>query len=218
MPDTRQGLNATLTYTRRGVRQGFKLRCNGITYGFSLIAEESQARTRRAYYPHRLAPDRFAIRLQLKGYAEHKTLSGWLADYMSYILDPSIANAADTMMTVSVPSRNFTRKGVPVSGITYGDKVGKTLWEETVVFESLSDPADPDGYTPSKYDGTVATGIDRDVQYFYPLSTQLSGDDTPPAGAYTQVQGVDDTTPITPSAPSAEPPPGGPAGHSQGGF
>jgi hypothetical protein len=182
--DTRQGLNCTLTYSRSGTTYGFRLRCTALTYGFTMVAEESQARTRRAYYPHRLAPDPFAIRVQLKGYQEKRVMNDWLASYAAWMLDPSLASNAVVDMTVSVPSRSFSRRGVLVRGVEYGDHVASMLYEKALVFVTIQDPADPDAFTPSKYVFDVNKDVSNDVQYFYPSSTQLSGDDAPPAGAY----------------------------------
>jgi hypothetical protein len=193
--DTRQGLNCTLTYARSGTTYGFRLRCTGVAYGFSMVAEESQARTRRAYYPHRLAPDPFAIRVQLKGYPEKKVMNDWLASYAVWILDPSLASNAVVAMTVTVPSRNFSRRGILVRGVEYGDHVGSMLFEKALTFVTIQDPSDPDAYTPSRYVFDVNKDVSADVQYFYPSSTQLSGDDTPPAGAYL----VPQQTTITPT-------------------
>ena len=186
--DTRQGLNCTLTYARSGTTYGYRLRCTGVTYGFSMIAEESQARTRKAIYPHRLAPDPFAVRIQLKGYAERAQMNNWLASYTAWMMNPSLAASAVMSMNVSVPSRSFSRRGILVRGVEYGNHVGSMLFEPVLVFVTIQDPADPDGYTPSKYVFNVNQDVVGDVRYFYPSSTQLSGDDTPPAGGYSTPQ------------------------------
>lgn len=186
--DTRRGLNCSLTYTRGGTTYGFRLRCTGVSYGFSMVAEESQARTRRAYYPHRLSPDPFAVRVQLKGYAEKEQMNRWLASYAAWMLDPSLASSANVTMSVSVPSRNFSRRGVLVRGVEYGDHVASMLYEKALVFVTVQDPADTGAYTPSRYVFNVNADVANDVKYFYPASTQLSGDDAPPAGAYATPQ------------------------------
>lgn len=187
MPETRQGLNCTLTYTREGRAYGYRVRAVGVSHGFTLLADESQARTRRAYYPKRLSPNPFGVQVQTRGYNEYKSLNSWLTSYASWILDPGLVSTADIFMSVSIPSRNFVRKGIPVQGIEFGDHVGSMLFQQQVVFVSLQDPADPDGFTPSKFTFNVSQDVINDVKYFYPSSIQLSGEDTPPSGSYTTV-------------------------------
>lgn len=182
--DRRQGLNCSLTYARAGTTYGFRLRCTGVTHGFSMLSEESQARTRRALYPHRLAPGPFAIRVQLKGFAEKEQMNRWLASYGQWILDPAIASSANITMSVSVPSRGFSRRGILTRGVEYGDHVGSMVFDKVLTFVSIQDPADPSGYTPSSFRFNVNQDVISDVRYFYPSSIQLSGDETPPSGAY----------------------------------
>jgi hypothetical protein len=197
MPETRQGLNCTLTFSRNGNTYGYRLRALGVSHGFSMLAEESQARTRKAYYPHRLAPNPFGLLVATKGAAEYNHLNSWLATYAAWILDPGLTTTADIFMAVSVPSRNFTRKGIVTQGIEFGDHVGSMLFQQMLMFVSLQDPADPDAYSPSKFTLNVSADVAKDVQYFYPSGTQLSGEDTPPSGSYTTVQYASDTSPVT---------------------
>lgn len=185
--DRRKGLNATLTYSAGNSRRGFKVRCNTVVHGTEMIATESQARMRRAYYPHRLSPTQFAIGVECVGYYEHKALSSWLMEFSGFVLNPSLQDVSGAVMTVSVPSRDFMRKGIPVAGIEFGDRVGSMVFTPVIVFETAYDPSDPAAFRASKFDGSFAMALDRDVKYFYPLSPQLNGDDAPPNGAYATV-------------------------------
>lgn len=202
MVDTRQGLNATLTYPKGNGRVGYKVRVDGISHGMQVIYDQQASRIRNAFYPHRLSSAQFMISLQLKGEDEWTSLSSWLATYASYVLNPDLAFGEFPAMAVSVPSRNFLRKGVPLNGFDWGDNVGLMIKTPQITFETSEEPTD-NGVAPtiSTFQGVVAS-VDRDVRYFYPLSQQLSGQQTPPDGAYTTILTAADLAALSPTGPS----------------
>lgn len=182
----RQGLNATLSYQRGKVERRYRLRCDIVVHGTQMVAEESQARLRRAYYPHRVSTQQFAIRVILKGYAERRSLSNWLSSYSAFILDPDVSGTNYPTMAVSVPSRDFYQRGVPLTGFEFGDHVGAMTFTPMITFEPAYEPWDKAKPAVTRVEDTWrAFSKDDAVKYFYPFSTQLTGDQAP-RGTYDQ--------------------------------
>lgn len=180
----RQGLNATLSYLRGGTTSAYRVRCSGIQHGTQMIAEESKSRLRRAYYPHRVSTQQFVITVDLMGYAERKSLSSWLAGYTSYALDPDISSGTDyPTMFVSVPSYEFTHRGVPLSGYEWGDHVGSMIFTVPIVFEAAYEPWAKTPPAVTRVENSwYAFSKDEAIKYFYPFGTQLSGEQAPSGG------------------------------------
>lgn len=181
---TRRGLNCTLSYMRSGKRRAYQVRANLLTHGMTIIYDESASRTRRAFYPHRLSSAQFALGIELIGDAEHTSFTNWLASYADYVLDTNLRFGEFPSMAVSVPSRNFLKKGVPLSGYDWNDAVGKMLWTPQIVFETAEEPGDR-AVPLSKVGGLLAL-TDREMRYFYPTGNQLAGQAAPPDGTYSK--------------------------------
>lgn len=180
MAQPRKGLNATLSYKRGGATRAYRVRCNKIVHGTQMIADESQARLRRAYYPHRVSTQQFGIGVLLIGWAERKSFSNWLSTYASYALDPDVGGTNYPTMYVSVPSREFGQRGVPLTGFEWGDHVGSMVFTPTVMFEAAYEPWDKAQPDITRVENTwAAFAKDDAVKYFYPFGTQLSGEDAP---------------------------------------
>jgi hypothetical protein len=176
----RQGLNCTLSYSRAGSRRTYQVRVRSLTHGTQMVASESHARTQRAYYPHRAAPQRFGILVILKGWSERRDFMNWLGSYGEYVVDPDLSANVFPAMTVTVPSREFTGIGVPLEGYEWGDHVGSMLFEHQLVFESSVDPGQKTQPQTSRVDNKwSAFSRDEAIEYFYPFGTQLSGQDAP---------------------------------------
>lgn len=171
----RKGLNCTLSYPRQGSRV-YRVRCSNLTYGFEQVAEESEARMTRAFYPHRTAPTQFTITVDLIGRAEKNSFNRYLTRYAEYLLDPSRRGRLP-LMTVTVPSRNFKRTGVPIKGINFGIRVGEMMWQPQVTFENSGEPLD--WKDASLVASALADEVSPESQYFYPTGIQLSADDGP---------------------------------------
>ena len=173
----RHGLNCTLKWSDGSAMHTYSVRCDMVTHGVQMIYEESQARRRKAFYPHRLAMSQFAINVMLKGNEERKSFNDWLRVYASFILKPELAVGEFPPMLVSVPSRKFLERGVLLSGYQFGDKLGVMVWNHTLVFEST--PALVLNRETADWAPPVAQERDENLKYFYPLSEQLSGSDAP---------------------------------------
>lgn len=206
----RQGLNATFAYTDAGgTNHTYQVRVGVIGHGVQMIATESQARTQRAYYPHRTAEERFTITVLLKDWDERSHFTNWLASYASYAIDPDLAATTFPWMTVTVPSREFSKKGVPLAGYEWGAHTGMMMFQPQILFEAATTPGQkgqPDISTVINKWGAFAS--DKAIQYFYPTGTQLSGNQT---GNYSKIQFPSDPTQFNqpPSTPVLPTPTGG---------
>ena len=176
----RKGLNCTLSYVRGTATRTYRVRCVAIVHGTQMIAEESQARVHRAYYPHRVSTQRFGITVQLNGYKEHKSLSNWLATYASYALHPNVGGTDYPTMSVVVPAREFVHRGVPLTGFVWGDHVGSMVFSPTIMFEPAYEPWDKVKPAVTRVENTWdAFAQDDAIKYFYPFSDQLKGEEEP---------------------------------------
>jgi hypothetical protein len=193
----RSGLNTNLSYSYRGKTYAFSCRVKEIAFGSRMIASESQARTRRAYYPHQVSSVPFSIVPIIKGYKERVQFSNFLGDYVKRVQDPSLSVSKFPTMKVSSNTRKFLRWGVPVSGIEWGDHVGSMVWTPRVVFETHVDQSLGEStrdYQWISYFVFSAGSLQRapQIAYFYPSGIQLSGSQVPDADAYDKVTSIQD--------------------------
>jgi hypothetical protein len=130
-------------------------------------------------YPHQRAEGPFSVTLDLKHYTEFKLFMDFMRGFMSALM--SSQNRPMPLMSVSVPTRNFWRLGVPVSGVSDGDHIGSNLFQPAIVFESVVDPLDPTVATGYNNVGSFSqfdpngSGADSAGQFFYP-SAGLTND------------------------------------------
>lgn len=175
----RKGLNCHLAYRMAEGRQTYSLRVDAVSSGIEMLGTESQARMVRAFYPHRVTTQRFVINAIVNGYKEHVSLTNWLSQYVTYALDPN-RDGAFRDMDVSIPAVDFHMRGVPLTGYTWGDRVGKIIWNTAIEFETTQEPwsdvvRDPSGVI--NYDRVYAR--EESALYWYPEGVQLAGSDKP---------------------------------------
>lgn len=176
----RPGLNGLLSYPAGGVQKSFAVRVETVTHSLKPVFAESTGRGRRAFYPHRMSSAQFTLGLVLVGQAERAAFTGFLGDYAAALLDPGAGPLA--AMSVSVPVRGFARRGVPLTGMEWGARVGQYWFRPQVVFETAAEPLDADPNPAASAVPQAAAVGDPNAQYFYPFGTQLSGD-TGPGGS-----------------------------------
>lgn len=171
--------NCTLSYTATGGTWLMQTRCNQVGHSFAMIATESQARSTRGYYPQQRATGPFMLGLELRGYQEFEAVMGFMAGYIGAIL----RNATGIpLMSVSVPSRDFWRIGIPTGGVSFGDHVGSNVFLPKLQFESVTDPLDPRlavGFDPdmiSVFDENrpAETSPDDATRFFYPATASTN--------------------------------------------
>ena len=183
----RQGLNATFSYTDgSGTNRTYKVRVSNIGHGVDMIYAESEARTQRAFYPHRAAEQQFTLTVLLKDWTERSHFTNWLAGYASYAIDPDNSSTTFPWMSCSVPAREFARKGVPLAGYEWGAHTGMMMFTPQIVFAAATTPGQKGQPSISSViNKWGAFASDKAIQYFYPIGTQLSGNQT---GNYNPIQ------------------------------
>lgn len=206
---TRLGLNAKFSYSRGGRTHSYQVRASGVSHGIQPIFTESAARVRKVYYPHRVSLTQFGVQVELLDEAEYISLSSWMADYADWALNSSAYDVFPYML-VFIPSRNFYRRGVPVSGFEWGDRAARVDWGYTIAFETVDDfGVDGLQHATTKSEQSRATGpalTENTTKYFYPTGTQLSGQNAPPDGTYQVAITQEDITGPPPEQPPPSPP------------
>lgn len=134
--------NITFSYNYNGQQAVALLRVKQLTTTYTLNSEESHARNNRAFYPHRRSQGTFDITFQFKNWKEYSQAMTWFQDYAKLALQTTNTQPS-VVMTVTMPSRNFTRSGVPTTGIEFGDHTGSMVFTPTISFISVNDPDDP---------------------------------------------------------------------------
>lgn len=173
----RRGLNCTLTYNDGQAVRSYRVRCDQVTHGAVMVSEESSGRTRRAYFPHRVAEDQFSINVILVGNAERKDFVGWMERYVALMLSLDTPLSNFPPMRVSLPARRFYRVGIPLSGIEKGDHVGSMVWNHLVQFEAVPDALGRKEL--SRPIALVSRAASPESEFFYPFATQMSGNEAP---------------------------------------
>lgn len=176
----RKGLNCHLSYKMAEGSQTYSIRIDALTTGIEMLGSESQARMMRAFYPHRVTTQRFAVNAIVHGYNEHVSLTNWLSQYVSYALDPN-RSGAFREMEVSIPAADIILYGVPLTGYVWGDKVGKILWNTGIEFEATREPWSgiirEGSSRVTNYDSVYER--EKAAMYWYPEGVQLAGEDKP---------------------------------------
>jgi hypothetical protein len=193
----RAGLNTLLYYQYGKKSYQFTVRTSEIAHGSLLVADEAQARTRRAYYPHQVTAVPFSLVVIIKGYKERVQFSNFLNDYVSRALDPSLSVANFPTMLVMEPGRRFVRWGVPLSGIEWGDHIGSMVWNPRVVFQTHVDQSLGQSTTDYRWISyftipTQTASKSPQIKYFYPAGIQLAGNQVPDAGAFDKATSIQD--------------------------
>lgn len=176
----RMGLNCTLSYQRGGIVRTYQVRAGDVSHGVQMISTESVARTQRAYYPHRTAEQEFSVQVLLKNWDERRHFTEWLANYATFALDPDLIQYPFPWMTVDIPVRGFHKLGVPLQGYQWGAHTGQMMFSPQVIFEAATSPSGTNvPAVSSVINKWSAFKSDIAIQYFYPIGTQLAGNQVP---------------------------------------
>lgn len=178
------GANCTLSYTRDGVQRAWRLRCYGVVHGVQQVANESRGRETRAMYPFKRTPAQFICTFDLLGRtdldsptSEYERFNLWLREYMRFLLDHEEDGGAGKGMNIVIPVRNFSRQGIPLGPLSFGEHVGSMVWRQQITFETTYEPLDTT-FRTSSFD-PAGTEKDRNARFFYPPGEQLSGHQMP---------------------------------------
>lgn len=169
-----KGSNCTLTFGHDGNRS-YRCRVTRIMHGFEVVAQESQGRYARVFYPRKASISQFAIQVSLVNEGEMNDFMTYLDFFVNSMLNRNANKGATqlSMMTVNVPARNFLRYGIPVVGMGFDHHVASMVFEPVIIFEAARDPLDPDFNVDNA--SSFQGASDPDARYFYPSSDQLGG-------------------------------------------
>lgn len=150
---SRKGLNCTFVYSAGGRSLGYRLRASSVSHGLAVVGTESSARIRKVFYPHHLTMSNFSVTVDLIGETEYKSFSNWMANYLEYAMTKGTNAATFPAMTVIIPSHRFQKRGIPLSGYTWGDTVGRMVWTQQIPFLGIEDNRENQTYVRSRVEG-----------------------------------------------------------------
>lgn len=161
------GSNARLVYQQGGTHIA-ELRCKQLAINYGIVAEESHARGKRAFYPHRRVQGEFTMVFDFKGWREYNRGMAWFQGYFNGLLGWK----NPTPMLVRMDSRDFLRWGIPTTGVAYGDHTGSMVFSPAITFVSVSDPNDPStNILKTNQASNFQAQGPQSAQWFYPDST-----------------------------------------------
>lgn len=218
------GFNCRIGYsTARDNAPAMDVRCRGLSHGTGIIAEESHARMRRAFYPRARVLGQFALTLELT-YAQKNEFVKFMWEYMHFYTRIGGAAAEEPFLhslsvEVTTPETTngkhkltFMRHGVPISGVEEGDHVGSTVFTPTITFESYSDPQDPVSLTEGGWSESKMPTPEEDdeaLHFFYPFA-DLVNDPHSAGKVYDRKPQNDPNAQPAQNQPPPPPPPGPP--------
>lgn len=150
-----------------------KIRVMRIKRKVSIIANDAEGKSRRAFYPQIVTSSGFEIDIAFVSHEERGRFNRWLTTYMESVVDGSAANGT---MTVSIPIYDFTQVCIPEMPVEYGEGVEDLAYTLTMGFVGASDPTDLD--LGARMAGVSYFKMPEDNQttrYFYPAGRQVSG-------------------------------------------
>jgi hypothetical protein len=136
------GANTKISYAGNSGTATASVRTSKLSYNYGVTSTESQSRNQRGFYPHRRAQGQFSMTVDCKGYTEFKQLMKFFANYKLVLDGQFNSSGLPVTMTVSCPVRNFTRVGIPTSGMDDHDQTGSMVFSPELVFVSVADPKD----------------------------------------------------------------------------
>jgi len=156
-----------------------------VTHGFFILSEEGETRRYRTFYPKQAISGYWFVNLMFDSHEEHQQFSQWLADFFRAVSDPY----ADTPqpITVSVPSRGFSKQGYPDTAVAFGDEFGKIVYRESIQFSGAHGGFNA---ATSTFSGPTADG---EAWFFYPPGIQPGALVNPGPGPILGVIGDDST-------------------------
>jgi hypothetical protein len=149
-----------------------------ITFGITINERESQSPNMRTPYFRRSFSDNFTVSLKFKGWTEYNSTVSWFVGYAQLVAG---APTGTTPMTVSINQTDpawrghtivFTRTGVPVIGLSFGDQVGQFVYDITLQFVGTSNANSVTAISDTNTLTTPPTSWTTASRYFFPNGTQ----------------------------------------------
>lgn len=164
MPDTNATLNA-------GSFGTVNMYVTELGYSAVMISSETQTAKKRAFYPKIRTSGGWHVKIITPSHLWYVYFQLWMKNYIDAVSNASVITPSP--MTLTVPSRNFTKTGFPESSVAFKNEQGIVAWELTLEFSSASNVLDSS--ESSRY---VAPAIgNQDV--FYPAGYQSSDEVDP---------------------------------------
>lgn len=168
-----------------------------IDFGLDIIASaDSEARSRRAFYPVVTDGSRFTISVGFTSWTEREGFNKWLANFMRSVSEGSAKHGT---MTVRCPNRNFVRVGVPQGPVVYGEGIRDVAYTTDLAFVGATDPVDIT--VASKLVSALQPkSLNASNRFFYPTGQQIKGAESLEGTLFDPTPtGTDPTTPSLPS-------------------
>jgi hypothetical protein len=167
------GINCLLGVNSYG---SYGVRVTRISYGLEILSSESEARNTRAFYPTSNSEPGFTLTMVFLDTQERDAFNAWVRGYWDAV---SANSNIGGFMTVTVPSRNFVRQGVPSQSIIYGASWDEVSIPATISFVGTLNPIDAVGVgdTIARV-GSYYVKATTDLQnglFFNPLDIQVGG-------------------------------------------
>ncbi len=164
------GYNGLITTDTAGT---YKVRVEEISQPATIISKEGKGRSRRVYYPIVTSTSSFDLSIVFPSWAAREKFNIWMSRFMEKTVNGRGFKAA---VQVDVPSRDFSRTGIPTGPLSYGEGLTDVAYPLTVEFTGASDPLEisleekraRSYFVPPKKGRSTST-------YFYPAGRQLSG-------------------------------------------
>ena len=164
--------NIALSYTHQGVSYQAALRCVKLGISYGLNSEESHSRQTKAFYPHRRHQGTFTASFAHMHWSEYNDAMSWFTQFAVNALAMA-SNDPAIYIDVWMPSRDFSRKGIPTTGMTFGDHTASMVFNPAITFISAQDRSDQSAGILSTSQVSAFSAAPADpfpTAYFYPSS------------------------------------------------
>ena len=162
-------------------------RCIQVVFGMEVIAYDDDSRSMRAFYPKNWSAHIFGVVLAFTKQKEYQSFSYWMEQYGNRAADPN-SGIGEMIVYSTNPRRQFDKIAVLSTGVSYGDEVGKTVWNIAYNFTGARDYAENNtlGFDPLKQ----VTIFDAESEFYYPTGNQLGSDKAVDDGLYNAPENV----------------------------
>lgn len=164
------GDNGTITIEGYGSR---RIRVVQIGHGMSIATgpgSGDQSKHETAFHALKRTSGSFGITLIFSKRSEHDAFVAWYQDYTRKLSDGMVL----APMHVEVPSRKFSKVGIPKGSISLDYDRFKFVWRLSLAFEGTRDPLEFDHPGVSEFKMAVL-GANAEVPYYLPAMTPVDG-------------------------------------------
>lgn len=115
------------------------VRVSRLQHGIVINSQESAAPQAKTFYPQRVSEAPFVLTVEHLSRKERDGFNHWMRQYMERVSSNLISSG---YLSVSVPARNFYRKGVLERELNHGDSIDQRgkAYVTTLTFTAATDP------------------------------------------------------------------------------